>query len=554
MLEEAINAQQNSMNGVQVNYSSQNDKDGVFQLTTLSALPLKSPKRLIALQLANNNPLFRERFRQKLEQSGGPLNTLNPKVGLGQQASSSSSAMQGSMTMHMPEFHNNLMSSNLWSQQSLMHQSLQLDDHGNYTVLTENDIEKFMQSPDLGWGVDSDSDTEESYSRGVNKKHSYLTESKLKKEPSSAKKDSAKKDKNTRRGKGKDDMDDDGKKTGRPRKRRDDNNSETEDQHNHLSHPNDGSIIKRRRKGELQIMVDGGLGLSAMTAQPGPLTTAIKNNNLHSLVGGGIGGGEMGPPGETPRRSGRLKNAPLSSLSNLNPFGYLDSPFLDKNMLFPDAFGAFGADTPSRLMHLDPPLSKTANTTTGDSVRFDFDEAVAAHFPSPRAGEHIKGSSPSRWSGGSVGSVSSGFFSFPDGVISSRGPSLGSSFNDGHNNNNSMAAATANNTSTNSGTNNNIYAKKFKKPQKKDSKRDSTESNISNLSDLSGMDQLSGLIDANQDNSMDDMMQSPEPMQSKSINTGSSSKVRKYALFLSDTYNQFYSPCRWDQRKVCASQ
>lgn len=35
------------------------ETDSVYQLTTLSALPLKSPKRMIALQLAQGNPLFR---------------------------------------------------------------------------------------------------------------------------------------------------------------------------------------------------------------------------------------------------------------------------------------------------------------------------------------------------------------------------------------------------------------------------------------------------------------------------------------------------------------
>ena len=34
-------------------------EDGVYQLSTIGPLPLKSPKRLIALQLANNNPFFR---------------------------------------------------------------------------------------------------------------------------------------------------------------------------------------------------------------------------------------------------------------------------------------------------------------------------------------------------------------------------------------------------------------------------------------------------------------------------------------------------------------
>lgn len=35
------------------------ENDGVFQLTTIGSLPLKSPKRMVALQLANSNPLFR---------------------------------------------------------------------------------------------------------------------------------------------------------------------------------------------------------------------------------------------------------------------------------------------------------------------------------------------------------------------------------------------------------------------------------------------------------------------------------------------------------------
>ena len=34
-------------------------EDGVYQLSTIGPLPLKSPKRLIALQMANNNPFFR---------------------------------------------------------------------------------------------------------------------------------------------------------------------------------------------------------------------------------------------------------------------------------------------------------------------------------------------------------------------------------------------------------------------------------------------------------------------------------------------------------------
>lgn len=54
MMEEAMSSAQLNLNS-----SCHGDKDGVFQLTTLGSLPLKSPKRLIALQLANNNPAFR---------------------------------------------------------------------------------------------------------------------------------------------------------------------------------------------------------------------------------------------------------------------------------------------------------------------------------------------------------------------------------------------------------------------------------------------------------------------------------------------------------------
>lgn len=117
----------------------------------------------------------------------------------------------------------------------------------------------------------------------------------------------------------------------------------------------------------------------------------------------------MGPPGETPRRSSRLIKTGALSLSSL---GFLESPS-EFPSGFPSGFynpEAFMSDTPSRLMHLDPPLTKGAKMTVPlgsegeEGVRFDFDEAVAAHFPSPRAGEQLKGSSPYRWSGGSVGS------------------------------------------------------------------------------------------------------------------------------------------------------
>lgn len=151
---------------------------------------------------------------------------------------------------------------------------------------------------------------------------------------------------------------------------------------------------------------------------------------------------DMGPPDDTPRRSFRLKSAtgagsmsmgPLTSLSNFNSFMYaMESPFggtlsVDKHVMFPDMVsgypGGIVRDTPSNLMHLDPPMSGRggilgsgglSTSMTTDSMRFDFDQAVAEHFPSPRNGELIKGSSPHRWSGGSTTSMNSGIFSFPE--------------------------------------------------------------------------------------------------------------------------------------------
>jgi hypothetical protein len=86
--------------------------------------------------------------------------------------------------------------------------------------------------------------------------------------------------------------------------------------------------------------------------------------------------------------------------------------------MFPDIFGTGGGiDTPSQLMHLDPPMSGRnglISSLTTDSTRFDFDQAVAEHFASPRNGEHVKGSLPFRWSAGSTTSVNSGIFNFPE--------------------------------------------------------------------------------------------------------------------------------------------
>eukprot|EP00605_Chrysophyceae_sp_TOSAG23-4_P002893 GSChrysophyteH1.ASY1.ANO1.3188.1 assembled CDS len=55
-------------------------------------------------------------------------------------------------------------------------------------------------------------------------------------------------------------------------------------------------------------------------------------------------------------------------------------------------------------------LGGTNISGTGTTPKFDFDEVIQ-HFPSPRAGG-LLGSSPSRWSGSSIGSA--GSFAFPD--------------------------------------------------------------------------------------------------------------------------------------------
>ncbi len=139
-----------------------------------------------------------------------------------------------------------------------------------------------------------------------------------------------------------------------------------------------GSLIKRRRRKELKVQV----GQNGVT--------------------------QMGPPEDTPKRIFKFKG-----LREGDP---MESP------LSSDRHVAFHADTPGRLMHLDPPLSKPGTAGSTDSLRFDFDEVVR-HFPSPRIGQ--SGSSPHRWSGGSASSTGSvGSFFFPDSTRNSMDPSI----------------------------------------------------------------------------------------------------------------------------------
>lgn len=228
-----------------------------------------------------------------------------------------------------------------------------------------------------------------------------------------------------------------------------------------------GSIIKRRRKGELQIMVDAAGATAGGNYQALHSSSNAYAGGLHSLAGGVLSA--MGPPEDTPRRSFRMRSTTaaaaaaqqgLGSLGGYGAYGanYMESPFN------PDIFSVF-IDTPSNMANIDPMLlsSKPNTGTAADAMRFDFDE-VAAHFPSPRAGEQLKGSSPSRWSGGSTTSINSGFFNFPD-------PSM---LKDG------MPDADA-------------FAKKGKRSRRDSRQRDSAESGISVFSEMSAISGLAAL-------------------------------------------------------------
>ena len=49
----------------------------VAKLTQVGAKPINSPSRLVALQMAQNNPLFREKLKKKLDESGGISFTMS---------------------------------------------------------------------------------------------------------------------------------------------------------------------------------------------------------------------------------------------------------------------------------------------------------------------------------------------------------------------------------------------------------------------------------------------------------------------------------------------
>jgi hypothetical protein len=199
----------------------------------------------------------------------------------------------------------------------------------------------------------------------------------------------------------------DGSKLPKLRQKKKLDNDDGDSQHDDTSHSNtpindSGSIIKRRKRGELQIHVDGG-------------------SQNHA----------MGPPEDTPGSRYRLRSVgPLTSMlgSLESPFGGFDSSLsllggLDKHTMFGDPFSA---ETPGK--YFDAPLSKPMSTLTSDSLRFDFDEVVQ-HFPSPKTGEKL-GSSPMRWGYNMPGSTEptdgQSVFTFPD---STTAGAMYSSFN-----------------------------------------------------------------------------------------------------------------------------
>lgn len=307
------------------------------KLTESDGKALDSPSRMVALNLANGNPLFREKLKQKLELTGSGMGGVSSLEGQSLSSSFDSST---------------------------------------------------ASSAAVAEAVDSTTKAQ-----AANKK-----QSKVKKEQSSESKNSRPPKLRQKKYRGREG---DGEK---------DDSTSTDV---------NGSIIKRRRKSELQIQVE---------------PTAPPVAPLHSLALS-----DMGPPDDTPRKAFKFKSG-KDCLLNIP----LESPLsLDKHVSFDSTFSV-AADTPtlSKLMNLIPQnSSKPGSTLTSDSLRFDFDDIVK-HFPSPRAGfpsPHNAGfSSPrvsdlpsSTWHGlnlDSTTSIGSNIFNFPEsasgvgpGVFSSKG-------------------------------------------------------------------------------------------------------------------------------------
>lgn len=264
--------------------SAFSDEIDVSKLADGSSNALDSPGRMVAINLANGNPLFRENLRRKLEQSGG---------------------------LHYD-----------------------VDNSGVFVKRTRTG--RGPSSP-VEASQPAEAQGQKSGGRGRKKSSSISSEEGIVHAVGS------------RRSRN------DGLKSG-----------------DSFSSPNDnprdssGSLMKRRRRTELQISVNSQ----------------------------GRGQTDMGPPEDTPAtKMIRYKNG-LTSL------GMLESPLsLDKHSGFDSGY-PITADTPTlaKLMNLIPPMSKTG---MGSDLKFDFDEIVQ-HFHSPRTQMEVS----ARWSGMSNPSAS----------------------------------------------------------------------------------------------------------------------------------------------------
>ena len=158
------------------------------------------------------------------------------------------------------------------------------------------------------------------------------------------------------------------------------------------------SIIRRRRKTDLQISVNG----TAAHIHAGQMQIMAPPNGTPYRGYGYVQGvhGTVSPLIVDAQAvyGDDLYNNGLGSLGNLISLPISDTP----GKPFANGNGEVGGNSSSS--------SSSSSSGTGGTPKFDFDEVVQ-HFPSPRAGGML-GSSPSRWSIGSAGSA--GSFAFPD--------------------------------------------------------------------------------------------------------------------------------------------
>lgn len=371
--------------------------EGAFQNVDVSKLadaglkPLDSPSRLVALQLANGNPLFRDKLRKKLEDSG-QINYMELDMPTQQQNQQQSVTLSLSTAIHPSMAPADLVST-LKSCQNLADESLA----DSYIEITPSTVEELftgdMTSTNTSPGMAStSSNTNSSTSKksigggGTKRKvsssgvtsssNSTITTSTDKKKTSGSTSSSGNST-NPTSSNNKNNTDESAEKKYIPDA---DNTSGVDGK----------SLIKRRKKSELKIAVES--------------KDAAKEVVLN-----------MGPPEDTPRRVFKLKGG------KDNPYlhGPLESPLSLENLVDHTDNYVLASDTPARLMHLDPPMSKT-NMLTNDSLKFDFDEVVK-QFPSPRAGGGTIVKTPHSLSLFSCKSIDSGIFAFPDTVFGKGG-------------------------------------------------------------------------------------------------------------------------------------